>query len=153
MAVKTKPDGYHSLTAYLVVRGASKAVEFYKAAFGAVEHMRMPGPNDTVMHGELIVGDSIFMYCDENPEWGSRGRSPLTLGGSPVSFMIYVDDVDAAFARAIAAGAVQERPMTDQFYGDRTGTLTDPFGHMWTLATHIEDVSPEEMQKRLAAMM
>ena len=151
MAVKPIPDGYHTVTPYLVVNGAAEAIEFYKKAFGATELMRMPGPDGTVMHAEIKIGDSPIMLADENPEMGFRG--PASLGGSPVGILIYVEDVDALFAQAIAAGGKEQRPLADQFYGDRSGTLEDPYGHVWTVATHVEDVPPEEMGKRFEEMM
>jgi PhnB protein len=150
MAVKPIPDGYHSVTPYLIVKGAAKAIEFYTSAFGATEVMRMPGPNNRVMHAEIKIGDSVIMLADE-PE-GGQHRSPLTIGGTPVSLMVYVDDVDTVFSRAVSLGANATRPVVDQFYGDRSGTLTDPFGHVWTVGTHVEDVSAEEMERRMAAM-
>ena len=146
-SVKPIPDGYHSLTPYLYVKGGPKAMKFYADAFGAEELFRMGGPGpDLVGHAEMKIGDSIFMLADEMPEWGNR--SPQTLGGVASSLMIYVKDVDTAFARAVKAGATITRPLKDQFYGDRTGCVTDPFGHVWTLATHVEDVSPEEIGRR-----
>lgn len=148
MAVKPIPDGYHTATPYLIVSEGMRALEFYKEAFGAEELMRLPGPGGKLMHGEIRIGDSPIMLADEFPEIGAR--SPKSYGGSPVSLMLYVEDVDAMFARAIAAGAVEVRPVQNQFYGDRSGTLTDPFGHQWTLSTHVEDVSPEEMERRMA---
>lgn len=147
--VKPIPEGYHSLTPYLVIDGAAKALEYYKNAFGATELFRMEHEGK-IGHAEMKIGDSPFMLSDEHPEMGYRG--PKTLGGSPVGLMIYVDDVDAVFKQAIAAGGVEAKPVQDQFYGDRSGTLTDPFGHIWTVATHKEDVTPEEIDKRLAAM-
>jgi PhnB protein len=150
MAVRAIPEGYHSVTPYLIIRDASRAIEFYKKAFGAVELMRFPGPGGKVMHAEIKIGDSPIMLADEAPERGHK--SPQTLGGTPVGIAIYIEGVDAVFNRAVAAGAKVVMPVKDQFYGDRSGTLTDPFGHQWTLATHVEDVSPEEMQKRMAAM-
>jgi PhnB protein len=148
--VQPIPTGYHTVTPYLIVRNGAKAIEFYKKAFGAVELMRFPGPNDSVMHAEVKIGDSPVMLADEMPEGGYVG--PQTLGGVGVSLMVYVEDVDARFAQAVAAGATVKRPVRDEFYGDRTGTLVDPFGHVWSLATHKEDVSMEEMQQRLAKM-
>jgi PhnB protein len=150
MPVKPIPEGYHSVTPYLIVKGAGKAIEFYKSAFGATEVMRMPGPNDQVMHAEIKIGDSVVMLADE-PE-GGQHRNPFAIGGTPVSLMVYVDDVDTVFSQAVSLGAIATRPVVDQFYGDRSGTLTDPFGHVWTVGTHIEDVSAEEMEKRMAAM-
>ncbi len=146
--VKPIPEGYHSVTPYLIIKGAAEAIEFYKKAFGATELFRMAQPDGRVGHAEIKIGDSPIMLADEFPEMGHK--SPTTLGGSPVSLMIYVEDVDAVFASAIAAGAKEDRPVEDKFYGDRGGSLSDPFGHLWHIATHKEDVSPEEMQKRAA---
>ncbi|HZP31829.1 MAG TPA: VOC family protein [Candidatus Acidoferrales bacterium] len=143
------PEGYHSITPYLIVTGAASAIEFYKHAFGARELMRIPHPDGRIGHAELQMGDSRIMLADEFPEIGAR--SPMSLGGTPVSILLYVEDVDAITTRAVAAGAKMLRPIKDQFYGDRTGTLSDPFGHQWTIATHKEDVSPDEMKKRAAA--
>ncbi len=148
--VKPIPDGYHTVTPYLYVNNAAGAIEFYKKAFNAEELMRHPGPGGKIMHSEFRVGDSIIMMADEFPEMGVK--SPQAYGGSPVSLCLYVTDVDARFNQALAAGAKVVRPLKDQFYGDRSGTLTDPFGHTWTIATHKEDVSPEEMNRRMAAM-
>jgi len=144
------PDGYSNVTPYLIVSNGAGAIDYYKRIFGAVEVMRMPGPGGRVGHAELRIGESLIMLADENPEAGVRGPQP----GSrpPVSFLVYVDQVDAVTARAELNGAKIVRPPKDQFYGDRTATLTDPFGHEWTIATHIEDVSLDEMQKRAAAM-
>ncbi len=149
--VQPIPEGYHSVTPYLYVQGANAAIEFYKAAFGAEEVMRMDGPGGSVMHAEVKIGDSHVMLTDENAEMGCIG--PATRGGTTVSLLIYLENVDEAFARAIAAGATEQRPVEDQFYGDRMGTLVDPFGHVWTLGTHVEDVPPEEMQQRMDAML
>jgi len=151
VAVKPVPDGYHTVTPYMTVRGAAKAIDFYKEAFGAVEVLRMPMPDGSVAHAEIKIGDSVIMMGEENPAWGNK--SPQALGGTPTGLMIYVPDCDAVFARALAAGATVSKPLTDQFYGDRSGTVIDPFGHQWTLATHVEDVPPEEMQTRMDAMM
>ena len=148
MSVKPIPDGYHSVTPYLIIKGAAAAIEFYKQAFGAIELMRMPGPDDKIGHAEIKIGNSPVMLADEHPDMGFRG--PQSLGGTPVSLMIYLEDVDMVFARSIAAGATVLRPIQDQFYGDRSGTLTDPFGHVWTIATHKEDLSPEEIAQRVA---
>ena len=148
--VKAQPDGYHTATPYLIINGAARAIEFYKKAFGAVEQFRMAQPDGSVGHAEILIGDSVIMMADEFPEKGYRG--PLSLGGSTASILLYVGDVDAVFKRAIAAGAKELIPVQDQFYGDRNGTLTDPFGHRWTIGTHIEDVSPEEVGKRVKAM-
>ncbi len=144
------PPGYHSVTPYLGQRDCTAAIAFYERAFGAVQTLRLDAPGGRIAHAELRIGDSVLMLSDEQPEWGNR--SPATLGGSPVSLMIYVPDVDAAFARAIAAGGTQVRAVQDQFYGDRSGTLVDPFGYQWTLATHVEDVSDEEVRRRMAAL-
>src|SRR5882762_7953127 len=149
MAVKPIPDGYHSVTPYLIIKGAAEAIEYYKQAFGAVELMRMPAPGGKIGHAEIKIGDSPIMLADEFAEMGYK--SPQTLGGSPVSLMIYLDDVDTVFGRAIAAGGKEQRPVKDQFYGDRSGTLEDPFGHVWHVATHKEDVSAEEMEQRASA--
>jgi PhnB protein len=145
--VKPIPDGYHSLTPYLIIDGAANALEFYKKAFGATELFRMEHEGK-IGHAEMKIGDSPFMLADEQPQW----KGPKALGGTPVSLMIYVDDVDTTYKQALEAGGVELKPLQDQFYGDRSGTLTDPFGHVWTVATHKEDVSPEEIDKRLKAM-
>jgi len=147
MAVKPVPDGYHTATPYLIIRGAARAIEFYQRAFGAEELLRMNAPGGLIGHAEIRIGDSRIMLADEYPEMGFLG--PQTLGGAPMCLLLYVEDVDASFARAIDAGASVKRPLQDQFYGDRTGTLTDPFGHVWSIATHIEDLSPEELQHRM----
>ena len=147
--VKPVPDGYHTVTPHLVVRDAAKAIDFYAAAFGAEELYRMPGPDGAVMHAELMIGDSRVMLGEEAPQMGAL--SPQTIGGSPVSLLLYVKDVDASFTRAGGAGCTIQMPPTDMFWGDRYGKLVDPFGHKWSLATHKEDVSPEEMAKRMAA--
>jgi PhnB protein len=151
MASKPIPDGYHSVTPYLIVKGASRAIEFYKQAFGATELMRMEGPGGTVGHAEIKIGDSPLMLADEHPEMGFR--SPQTLGGAGVSLMVYVENVDEVFPRAISAGAKELRAIQDQFYGDRSGTLEDPFGHVWTISTHKEDLSNEEMLRRSEEML
>jgi PhnB protein len=147
--VQTPPAGYHSVTPYLALRDAKAAIDFYKRAFGAELLMSLDMPGGKVAHAEIKIGDSILMMSEESAEWGNK--SPLTLGGSPVFMMIYVPDVDAAFAKALAAGATEVRPVQDQFYGDRAGTLKDSYGYQWTLATHIEDVSTEEAQRRMEA--
>jgi PhnB protein len=151
MAVKPIPDGYHTVTPYLIVSGAARALDFYKKAFGATELMRMPGPGDKVMHAEIKIGDSIIMLADEFPERNVRG--PQSLGGTPVGIMLYLPDVDTVFNRTVAAGAKVEMPLTNQFYGDRSGTVVDPFGHKWTISTHVEDVPPAEMEKRAKEAM
>jgi PhnB protein len=148
--VQAIPAGYSGVTSYLIIRDASRALEFYKKAFGATELMRFPGPDGKIGHAEIKIGEGVVMLADESLERGHKG--PQTLGGTPVSLMFYVPDVDARFAKALAAGATVMHPLKDQFYGDRSGTLTDPFGHVWTIATHTEDVSGEEMQRRMAAM-
>jgi PhnB protein len=148
---KPIPEGYHAVTPYLIVKGAARALEFYKKAFNATELFRMEGPGGNVGHAEFQIGNSRIMLSDEFPDMGAR--SPETIGGSPVGLCIYTEDVDSLFQQAIAAGGKQERPVVDQFYGDRSGTLRDPFGHQWTVATHKEDVSPEEMERRMAAAM
>lgn len=151
MSVKAIPEGYHSITPYLIVEGAAKALEFYKQAFGATELFRMPMPDGRVGHAEMKIGDSMMMLADGCPEMGFR--DPKAIGGTAVSLLIYCEDVDAMFARAVAAGATVMRPVQDQFYGDRSATLTDPFGHVWTIATHKEDLSPEEIARRSEEFM
>ena len=151
MAVRPIPEGYHTATPYLIVNDAVRAIEFYKKAFGATELMRFPGPDGKLMHAEIRIGDSPIMLADEYPEIGAR--SPRSFGGSPVGILLYVEDVDVLFGRAVEAGAKVQRPVTDQFYGDRSGTLEDPFGHRWTLATHKEDLTIEEIHRRFEASM
>jgi PhnB protein len=148
MSVKPIPEGYHSVTPYIVVDDAAAALDFYKEAFGAEEVLRMP-MGDRIGHAEIRIGDSHVMLADEFPEMDKLG--PKSRGGPTASLMIYLEDVDSAFARALAAGATQERAVEDQFYGDRSGSLFDPFGHCWMLSTHIEDVPEDEMQRRMAA--
>ncbi len=148
-AVKPIPEGYHSVTPYLVVKGAVRAIEFYEKAFGARQLFRMMGPDGRVGHAELEIGDSRVMLADEHPEIGAR--SPQSIGGSPVTIHLYVEDVDATVARALSAGAQLTRPVADQFYGDRNGGLTDPFGHVWFVATHKEDVPADELERRAAS--
>ena len=150
MATQPVPVGYHTVTPYLIVSGAAQALDFYKRALGAIEQMRMPGPEGKVMHAEIKIGDSVIMLADEFPEMGAR--SPQALGGTPVGICLYVPDVDSLFNQAIQVGGKVERPLQNQFYGDRSGTFIDPFGHKWTIATHIEDVTPEEIGRRMAAM-
>jgi len=148
MSVKPIPDGYHSVTPYLCVRRAAQAIEFYKKAFLATERMRIAQPDGRVGHAELQVGDSVIMLSDEFPEIGAR--SPQSLGGSPVSIHLYVEDADAIFSQAVAAGAKIKRPIADQFYGDRLGGVEDPFGHTWWISTHKEHLSPQEIERRAA---
>jgi PhnB protein len=148
--VKSIPEGYHNVTPYLYVRGATAAIDFYKSIFGAVEIVRMAGSNGKIMHAELRIGDSIVMLADENPQNGVM--SPQTIGGFSGGLHLYVENVDAVIQKAIESGAKLLRPIKDQFYGDRSGSLLDPFGHMWSVATHVEDVPPEEMKKRMATV-
>jgi PhnB protein len=143
------PKGYHTATPYLIVKGAAAALEFYKKAFGARETMRFDAPGGLIGHAEFRIGDSTIMLADEYPDMGYRG--PQSYGGTPVSLLLYVEDVDRWFDRAIAAGGKATRPVADQFYGDRSGTLTDPFGHVWTISTHKEDLSMEELHRRARA--
>jgi len=147
MAVKPIPDGYHAVTPYLIVQGAARAIDFYKTAFGATELMRIGGPGGKIGHAEIKIGDSAVMLADEHPDMGYR--SPQSLGGAGVSLMLYVEQVDTVFKRAISAGAKELRPVVNQFYGERSGTLEDPFGHVWTVATHVEDLSAEELDRRV----
>ncbi len=149
--VKAIPDGYPQVIPYLCVDGANEAIEFYGTVFGATERMRMPMPDGRVGHAELQIGDSVVMLSDESPEMGMRG--PKAVGGSPVTMSVYVDDVDQVFDRALGAGASELRAVETQFYGDRSGQFEDPFGHRWSVATHVEDVSPEEMGRRAAQAM
>ena len=151
MATKAVPEGYHTATPYLIMDDASGAIEFYERAFGAKELTRFDAPGGKVGHAEIKVGDSILMLADEYPEMGYR--SPHAMGGTTVSIMLYLDDVDAVFEEAVAAGAKVLRPVQNQFYGDRTGTLEDPYGHMWTLATHVEDLSHQEIMLRAQTAM
>ena len=144
------PQGMHSVTPHLICAGAAKAIEFYKQAFGATEQARLPGPDGRLMHASVKIGDSQVMLVDEMPEWGALG--PKSLKGSPVTIHLYVDDVDAFVARAVKAGAKVTMPVADQFWGDRYGKLEDPFGHQWSVATHVRDVSMEEAQKAMASM-
>lgn len=146
--VKPIPDDYSVVTPYLVIRGAAAALDFYKAAFGATERMRLEMPGGIIGHAELQLGTSVIMLADEFPQMNARG--PEAYGGSPVSLHVYVTDVDAVVARAVSLGAKVTRPVANQFYGDRSGMITDPFGHTWNIATHVEDVSPEETKRRMA---
>ncbi len=145
--VKPVPEGYHNITPYLFVRSAASAIDFYKNIFGATEIMRMPGSNGKIMHAELRIGDSIVMLADENPQTGMM--SPQTVGGFSVGMHLYLENVDQVVQKAVESGAKLLRPIKNQFYGDRSGSVLDPFGHMWSIATHVEDVSPEEMRKRM----
>lgn len=147
--VKPIPDDYSRVSPYLVVAGAAAAIDFYCAVLGACERQRMPGPGGKLMHAELQIGDSVIMLADEWPDMGAHG--PRTVGGTPVTLSVYVADVDATFGRALDAGATALSAVSDRFYGDRTGSFEDPFGHRWHVATHIEDVSPAEMQRRAEA--
>jgi PhnB protein len=147
--VKPIPDAYPIVTPYLIIDGASKAIEFYKAAFGAVETVRIVGRDGGVGHAEIRIGGAPIMLANECP--GMTARGPHGLGGTPVSLVLYVEDVDAVVEKAVAAGATLARPVADQFYGDRTGTVTDPFGHQWHISTHKEDVPPDELQRRATA--
>ena len=149
--VKPIPEGYPQVTPYLIVDGANAAIEFYRNVFGARERMRMPAPEGRVGHAELEFGNSLVMLADEFPDMGVR--SPKATGGTPVTLSVYVEDVDAVFDAAVAAGATALRPVEDQFYGDRNGQFEDPFGHRWSVATHVEDVPPDEMEKRAAEAM
>jgi len=146
MPVKRVPDGYPSVTTYLIVRGAARAIDYYKTAFGGVELMRLEAPGGLIGHAEVRIGNTPVMLADENPEWGAK--APPSLGGSPVHLLLYVEDCDAVFERAIAAGGSEVRPVRDQFYGDRSGTLTDPFGHQWSIASRLEDLSVDEIKQR-----
>lgn len=148
MAVKPVPEGYHSITPYLVVDGGAQAMEYYRKAFEAQELFRMPMPGGKIAHAEMKIGDSPFMLADEQEEF----KGPKSYGGAAVSLMVYVSDVDRIFKQALAAGGKELRALADQFYGDRSGTLMDPFGHVWTVATHVEDVPPEEMERRAKEM-
>ena len=151
MGVKAIPDGYSSVTPYLIVSGAANAIDYYRMAFHAQELMRMPGPDGKIAHAELQIGNARIMLADESPQMGNK--SPQTLGGSGTGLMLYVTDVDDTFQRAVSGGGTIVQAVKDQFYGDRSGTLADPFGHQWTIATHIEDVAPEEMKRRMDEAM
>jgi PhnB protein len=148
--VKPIPTGYHAITPYLIFDGAARAIDFYQRAFDAKELLRIPAPNDRIGHAEIKVGDSVIMLADEHPEMDAY--APTHFNGSPVSLLLYVTDVDKQFRQALAAGATEVRPVADQFYGDRSGTLKDPFGHTWHLSTHKEDLSTEEINRSMAAM-
>jgi PhnB protein len=144
------PDGYPRVTPYLYVDGAKAAIDFYASVLGAEQRLMMPGPDGKVGHAELSIGDSVIMLADEFPDMDVRG--PKSIGGSPISLHVYVEDVDATFERALSAGATVRRPVEDKFYGDRSGEFEDPFGHRWNVSTHVEDLSPEEMQERMGQM-
>jgi PhnB protein len=148
--VKPVPSGYHNVTPYLIIDGAARALDYYKRIFGATERMRIPGPEGKIGHAEISVGDSVIMMADEHVEMGAR--SPRAFGGSAVGLMLYVNDVDATVKAAVAEGAKLLQPVEDKFYGDRTGSIEDPFGHLWHIGTHKEDVPPEELKRRAAAM-
>jgi PhnB protein len=148
--VKPIPDGYPRVTPYLVVAGAADAIDFYSRVLGAKERMRMDGPDGKVGHAELQIGDSVIMLADEFPDMQAVG--PKTVGGTPVSIHVYVEDVDKTFEQAVKAGAKELQPLENKFYGDRSATFEDPFGHQWTVSTHVEDIPPDEMAKRAAAM-
>jgi len=150
MAVNPIPADYTGVTSYLIVRGAAKAIDYYQRAFGATELFRLP-MGDRIGHAEIRIGAGVVMLADEMLDMGHK--SPQALGGTPVSLMFYVTDVDTTFARAVAAGGTVQKPLQNQFYGDRSGTLTDPFGHVWTIATHVEDVAPDEMDRRMKKAM
>ncbi len=151
MSVKPIPDGYPAVSPYICVDGAEDAIAFYSAVFDATERMRLGSPDGKIGHAELAIGDSVVMLSDEFPDWGAR--SPKAFGGTAVTLGVYVEDVDATFARAIEHGAEVVRPVEDQFYGDRSGQFTDPWGHRWSVATRIEEVAPDEMGRRAAAAM
>jgi PhnB protein len=146
------PDAYRRVTPSLVVQGAAKALEFYTDVFGATERMRFPAPGGTIAHAEIQIGDSVVMVEDEDPHRGTKAPPASGLAGTPVSQFIYVEDVDAVVARAVELGATLQRAPEDQFYGDRDGSIVDPFGHCWIIATHVEDVGEQEMMRRLAAI-
>jgi PhnB protein len=147
------PQGYHSITPYLVIKGAAQAIDYYKKVFGATELVRMNGPDGKVGHAELQIGDSRIMLADENPKMGPGFTSAATIGNSPISLYLYLPNVDQVMERAKAEGAKVLRPAEDQFYGDRSGFIQDPFGHLWGIATHVEDVSPQEMKERMKKAM
>ncbi len=151
MPPKPIPEGYHNLNTYLAVDDATRAIDFYKQAFGAKERMRMDGPDGKIGHAELAIGDSVFMLSDPFPQ--STSKSPKELGGTTVAIFMYVEDVDSVVQDAIDAGATVTKPIEDMFWGDRFGQVTDPFGHAWQIATHVEDVPPEEMEERAKAAM
>jgi len=146
------PGSYRRVTPCLTVQGAAKALEFYAAVFGATERMRTPGPGGTIVHAEILIGDSVVIIADEDPNQGTKAPPPGGLPGSPTFLFIYVEDVDAVIAHAVELGASLQRPATTQFYGDRDGYITDPFGHGWTIASHMEDVTPDELARRMAEL-
>lgn len=148
--VKPVPEGFHTVTPHLVIKGAAEAIEFYKKAFGAEELRRLPGPDGKLIHAAVKIGDSVVFLVDERPEWGSRG--PRSVGGTPVGLHLYVEDVDAVFNQAVATGATVKMPLDDMFWGDRYGIVTDPFGHDWSLASHKEDLTPDQIAKGAEAM-
>ena len=148
--IKPVPDGYHTVTPYLVIKGAANAIDFYKKAFGAVELTRLESPDGRIMHAEVRIGDSPLMLCDEWPDWNALG--PQSIGGTAVSIMLYLDDVDSVVNRALEYGATLLMPVADQFWGDRMGTVADPFGHKWSIATHTEDVAADEIARRAKEM-
>ena len=143
------PEGYHSITPYLIIKGAAQAIEYYKDVFGAVEVFRMDQPDGKVGHAELKIGDSRIMLADENPNMGVGHSSAASIGASPVSLYLYIPNVDGVVERAVAAGAKLVKPVQDQFYGDRSGFIQDPYGHLWGVATHVEDVAPQELEERM----
>ncbi len=151
MSIAPIPPGYRTITPYLVMSDCAAALDFYTRAFNAEEIVRMPMPDGSIMHAEIRIGDSMLMLSDESADWGAYG--PQHYGGSPAHVMLYLPDADATYAQAIAAGATAVRPMENQFWGDRMGRIADPFGHQWSLGTHVEDVEPEEMERRFKAMM
>ena len=151
MAVKPIPDGFHTITPHLIIKGAAEAIEFYKKAFGAEEIMRMPSPDGKLMHAEIKIGDSRLMLADEFPDWGKVG--PQSIGGSPVVVHLYVKDCDAAFNQAVEAGAKPTMPPADMFWGDRYGALEDPYGHHWSVATHTQDLTPEQIAEAAGKAM
>jgi PhnB protein len=149
--VKPIPEGYPRVSPYLSIAGAADAIDFYSKIFGAEERMRMDGPGGSIGHAEIAIGESIIMLADEHPDFGNKG--PKTIGGTPITLSVYVEDVDDVFDRAVKAGATELRPVENQFYGDRAGSFEDPFGHQWHVASHVEDVPPEEMEERAAKAM
>jgi PhnB protein len=149
---KPIPDGYRRVTPALVVQGAAQALDFYAEVFQATERTRFPGPGGTIAHAEIEIGDAVVMVEDESPYMGTKAPPPAGIDGSPTSLFIYVEDVDAVVAHAVKLGAKVQRPVQDQFYGDRDGSIVDPFGHAWTVATHVEDVAPDELMRRLTEM-